>query len=169
MTDNRVVDRVLEGDHAAVARLLSRVESGADAVHTQLARLYTAGRRAHVIGITGAPGSGKSTLVAALAEVCRRRGGTVGILAVDPSSPFSGGAILGDRIRMGQLSGDPGVFIRSMATRGALGGLARTTVDAVSVLEAAGKDIVLIETVGVGQDEVDIVRASHSKIGRAHV
>lgn len=164
MTNNRVVDRVLQGDHAAVARLLTRVESAADGVHTQLARLYTAGRRAHIVGITGAPGSGKSTLVAALAEAYRHRGSTVGIIAVDPSSPFSGGSILGDRIRMGQLSGDPGVFIRSMATRGALGGLARTAVDAVSVLEAAGKDIVLIETVGVGQDEVDIVRASHSTV-----
>lgn len=162
--NDRLVERVLDGDNAALARLLSRVESGADGVHTQLAQLYVTGRRAHIIGITGAPGSGKSTLVAALADAYRRRGRTVGILAVDPSSPFSGGSILGDRIRMGQLSGDSGVFIRSMATRGALGGLARATADGVSVLEAAGKDIVLVETVGVGQDEVDIVRASHSTV-----
>ncbi|MGH3094632.1 MAG: methylmalonyl Co-A mutase-associated GTPase MeaB [Streptosporangiales bacterium] len=159
-----VVDRVRGGDHAAVARMLSRVEAGTDGVDAQLASLYAAGGRAHVIGITGAPGSGKSTLVAALAETYRGRDRTVGILAVDPSSPFSGGSVLGDRVRMAQLSGDRGVFIRSMATRGALGGLARTTVDAVSVLDAAGKDIVLIETVGVGQDEVDIVRASHSVV-----
>ncbi|MPZ63726.1 MAG: methylmalonyl Co-A mutase-associated GTPase MeaB [Propionibacteriales bacterium] len=163
-TGDRLVDRVLRGDHAAVARMLSRVESGTDGVHLQLARLYDSGRRAHVVGVTGASGSGKSSLVAALAQTYRRRDRTVGVLAVDPSSPFSGGSVLGDRIRMGDLAGDGGVFIRSMATRGALGGLARTTVDAVTVLEAAGKDVVIVETVGVGQDEVDIAGASHTTV-----
>lgn len=164
MSEDRLVERVLEGDHQAVARMLSRAEAGTDGIQPQLARLYTANRTAHVVGITGAPGTGKSTLVAALVKEYRSRGLTVGVLAVDPSSPFSGGSVLGDRIRMGELSGDSGVFIRSMATRGALGGLARTTVDAITVLEAAGKQVVLVETVGVGQDEVDIVRASHSTV-----
>ena len=120
--------------------------------------------RAHVVGITGVPGSGKSTLVAKLAAAIRASGRRVGIVAIDPSSPFSGGAILGDRIRMGDLGGDPGVFVRSMATRGALGGLARGTLEAVDVLDAAGYDIVIIETVGVGQDEVEVARAAHTTV-----
>jgi LAO/AO transport system kinase len=118
--------------------------------------------RARVIGITGPPGAGKSTLVQRLAQLYRKRGKTVGIVAVDPSSPFTGGAILGDRIRMTEIYTDPGVFIRSMATRGALGGLARATADAVDVLDAAGYDVVMIETVGVGQDEVEIVKAAET-------
>ena len=118
--------------------------------------------RARVLGITGPPGAGKSTLAQRLAQAYRRRGQTVGIVAVDPSSPFTGGAILGDRIRMAEIYTDPGVFIRSMATRGALGGLARATSDAVDVLDAAGFDVVLVETVGVGQDEVDIVKAAET-------
>ena len=125
-----------------------------------LAALYPKTGRARIVGITGPPGAGKSTLVSRLAQSLRRSGKTVGIVAVDPSSPFTGGAILGDRIRMAEIYTDPGVFIRSMATRGALGGLARATSDAVDVLDAAGFDVVLIETVGVGQDEVDIVRAA---------
>jgi len=144
--------------------MISRVESGADNVAEQVAELYKAGGHARILGITGAPGAGKSTLVSSLVRELRARGKSVGIIAIDPSSPFSGGSILGDRIRMGELYHDPGVFIRSMATRGALGGLARATIDAVAVLDAAGKDIVLVETVGVGQDEVDIVRACHTTV-----
>jgi LAO/AO transport system kinase len=117
-----------------------------------------------VVGITGVPGSGKSTLVAKLAQAVRASGRTLAIVAIDPSSPFSGGSILGDRIRMGELAGDAGVFVRSMATRGALGGLARGTLEAVDVLDAAGYDIVFIETVGVGQDEVDVARAAHTTV-----
>ena len=120
--------------------------------------------KAHVVGITGVPGSGKSTLVARLAAEVRRSGRRIAIVAIDPSSPFSGGAILGDRIRMGDLGGDPGVFVRSMATRGSLGGLARGTLEAVDVLDAAGYDMVMIETVGVGQDEVDVARAAHTTV-----
>jgi LAO/AO transport system kinase len=159
-----LVERVQAGETAAIARMLTRVERGADGVHDQIAELYRAGGDTHVIGVTGAPGSGKSTLVAALAQAYRRRKATLGVVAVDPSSPYSGGSILGDRIRMHELGDDPGVFVRSMATRGALGGLARATVDAVTVLAAAGKDVVLIETVGVGQDEVEIAQASHSTL-----
>ena len=125
-----------------------------------LAALYPRTGRARIVGITGPPGAGKSTLVQRLAQALRRAGKSVGIVAVDPSSPFTGGAILGDRIRMAEIYTDPGVFIRSMATRGALGGLARATSDAVDVLDAAGFDVVLVETVGVGQDEVDIARTA---------
>ncbi len=164
MTLSALVEDVVAGRMPAVARMISRVERRTEGVTEQMAELYPLSGRAHVVGITGAPGSGKSTLVQQIAAEHRRRGRTVGIVAVDPSSPFSGGSIMGDRIRMGALAGDPGVFIRSMATRGTLGGLARATADAVTVLDAAGKDMVLIETVGVGQDEVEIVRASHTTV-----
>src|SRR2546426_644536 len=153
---------VVEGSPRALARALTWVESGGDRAETLAARLYPHTGRAHVVGITGAPGSGKSTLVRALARVARARGRTVGILAVDPSSPFSGGAILGDRIRMNDLTLDPGVFIRSMATRGALGGLCRAAADAIDVLDTAGRSLILVETVGVGQDEVDVMRLAHT-------
>ena len=156
--------RVLAGDTRAIARLLSRAESGVDEARASLDAMFARAGRAHVVGITGVPGSGKSTLVAKLAAEVRKGGRTVGIVAVDPSSPFSGGAILGDRIRMGDLSGDRGVFVRSMATRGALGGLARGTLEAVDVLDAARFDMVMIETVGVGQDEVDVARAAHTTV-----
>jgi LAO/AO transport system kinase len=129
-----------------------------------IASLFPHTGRARVIGITGPPGAGKSTLVQRLAQAYRREGRTVGILAVDPSSPFTGGAILGDRIRMAEIYTDPGVFIRSMATRGALGGLSRATADAADLLDAAGFDLVLIETVGVGQDEVDIVKTAQTTV-----
>jgi LAO/AO transport system kinase len=156
--------RVLAGDTRAIARLLSRAESAVDEARGTLDAMFAHAGRAHVVGITGVPGSGKSTLVAKLAAAVRKSGRKVAIVAVDPSSPFSGGAILGDRIRMGDLGGDPGVFVRSMATRGALGGLASGTLEAVDVLDAAGFDMVMIETVGVGQDEVDVARAAHTTV-----
>lgn len=146
----------------AIARAITHAESGRAEARSLAAALFKLAGRAHVIGLTGVPGSGKSTLVRALVKRLRAKGHTVGVVAVDPSSPFSGGAILGDRVRMSEIAGDPGVFIRSMATRGALGGLAAATLDAVDVLDAAGFDLVLIETVGVGQDEVDVVRAAHT-------
>ncbi|MGE5171287.1 MAG: methylmalonyl Co-A mutase-associated GTPase MeaB, partial [Rudaea sp.] len=139
-------------------------ESGVEEARPTLDAMFAHAGRAHVVGVTGVPGSGKSTLVAKLAAAIRRGGRKVGIVAVDPSSPFSGGSILGDRIRMGELAGDPGVFVRSMATRGALGGLARGTLEAVDVLDAAGFEVVIIETVGVGQDEVDVARAAHTTV-----
>ncbi len=155
---------VLAGDRRAMARAISAVENGRPEARDLLAALYPHTGRAQVIGVTGAAGSGKSTLVNQLALELRRRGHTVGIVAVDPTSPFSGGAILGDRIRMRDLFGDPGIFIRSMATRGALGGLSAATADAVSILDAAGLDRILIETVGVGQDEVDVAREAHTTL-----
>ena len=151
---------VLEGRARAIGRAISEVERDSGAVPGILRRLFPRTGRARILGITGPPGAGKSTLVQRLAQAYRKAGRRVGIVAVDPSSPFTGGAILGDRIRMAEIYTDPGVFIRSMATRGALGGLARATSDAVDVLDAAGFDPILIETVGVGQDEVDIVRAA---------
>ncbi|HMA30972.1 MAG TPA: methylmalonyl Co-A mutase-associated GTPase MeaB [Casimicrobiaceae bacterium] len=155
---------VLAGDTRAIARLLTRAESGTAEARATLDAMYAHAGRAHVVGITGVPGSGKSTLVARLAAALRANRRKVAIVAVDPSSPFSGGAILGDRIRMGELAGDPGVYVRSMATRGALGGLARGTLETVDVLDAAGFDVVMIETVGVGQDEVDVARAAHTTV-----
>lgn len=150
--------RIQASDRRAIARAISAIESADKASIPLLKRLYRAARRTRVIGVTGAPGAGKSTLVEKLASAHRRSGERVGILAVDPTSPFSGGAILGDRIRMQSLSSDEGVYIRSMATRGALGGLAMAAWDAVTVLEAAGCETVFVETVGVGQDEVEIAR-----------
>lgn len=150
---------VLAGNPRAVGRAITRVERG-DGVAELLKSIFPRTGAARVVGITGPPGAGKSTLVTQIARALRASGERVGIVAIDPSSPFSGGAILGDRIRMSELDSDPGVFIRSMATRGALGGLSRATNDAVDVLDAAGFSIVIIETVGVGQDEVDVVRAA---------
>lgn len=154
--------RVLTGDHAAIARMLTRVERRSAGVDTDLADLHPHTGSAHVVGVTGPAGSGKSTLTSALAAHYRTQGRTVGVLAVDPSSSYSGGAILGDRIRMIELSGDEGTYIRSLATRGALGGLSRAALDGVSILDAAGKDIVIVETVGVGQAEVDIMGVAQS-------
>lgn len=159
-----LIERVQAGEPAAVARLISRAEIGAIEVRDALAAIYKLAGRAHVIGITGVPGSGKSTLVGKIAEKLRTQGGKVGIVAIDPSSPYSGGAILGDRIRMTEMATDPGIYIRSMATRGATGGMARAALDAVDVLDVAGYDTIILETVGVGQDEVEIVRASHTTI-----
>ncbi|MFO1112809.1 MAG: methylmalonyl Co-A mutase-associated GTPase MeaB [Rhodospirillales bacterium] len=159
-----LVAEVRQGRRKSIARLMSIAESTTAGSKPEMAEVHRHTGRAHVIGLTGVPGSGKSTMCRVLAQRFRATGRTVGIVAVDPSSPFSGGAILGDRIRMLDLAGDPGVFIRSMATRGALGGLARATLDVVDVLDAAGFDVVIIETVGVGQDEVDIVQAAHTVI-----
>ncbi|HZT39669.1 MAG TPA: methylmalonyl Co-A mutase-associated GTPase MeaB [Bryobacteraceae bacterium] len=155
---SELAERVISGDARALARAASIVENRRHEADSLLRELFPRTGRALVLGVTGAPGSGKSTLVDALASELRREGKTVGILAVDPTSPFSGGAILGDRIRMQAHYADPGVFIRSMATRGWLGGLARATTDMTLLLDAAGFDVILIETVGVGQDEVDIAR-----------
>ena len=155
---------IVEGSPRALARGLSWAEQGGARAEALATRLYAQTGRAHVVGLTGAPGGGKSTLARALARVARARGRTVGVIAVDPSSPFSGGAILGDRIRMNDLALDPGVFIRSMATRGALGGLCRAAADAVDLMDAAGYGLVLVETVGVGQDEVDIMRLAHTVV-----
>jgi len=149
---------ILARQPRAVARGLSVLEAGGEPAAELVQRLHGRSGRARVVGITGPPGAGKSTLVDRLAQACRARGETVGALCVDPSSPFSGGALLGGRIRMQALATDPGVFIRSLATRGALGGLSRSTRDGVDLLDAAGFDWILVETVGVGQDEVDVVR-----------
>ncbi len=159
-----LVPRALAGDNAAMARLMTRAEAGVPECREAMAHLYAKAGRAHVIGITGVPGSGKSTLVSTLTLKLRASGKRVGIIAVDPSSPYSGGSIMGDRIRMSELVQDEGVFIRSMATRGAQGGMARASLEAVDVLDAAGFDIVVIETVGVGQAEVEIARAAHTVV-----
>lgn len=159
---NELVEQLLDGNRRALARLLTAVENGRAA--ESLADLFPYTGRAWVIGVTGAPGTGKSTLVTALTKAYRAQGKTVAILAVDPTSPFSGGAILGDRIRMRDLSGDSGVFIRSMATRGSLGGLSRATRSAIRVMDAAGFDIILVETVGAGQSEVDIALAAKTTL-----
>jgi LAO/AO transport system kinase len=160
MSSSDLVTRVLKGDARAVARAISKVEDGAGDAAELMRAVFPHTGRGLVVGITGSPGAGKSSLVDKLAALYRSRGERVGIVAVDPSSPFSGGAILGDRIRMQALGLDPGVFIRSMATRGNLGGLARATVDAVAILDAAGFEKVIVETVGVGQDEVEIVKTA---------
>lgn len=152
------------GNPRAIARLITQVERDATAARGIIAALYAATGRAHLVGITGPPGSGKSSLVNELAKAFRRRGRRVGIVAVDPSSPFTGGALLGDRVRMRDLSGDEGIFVRSMASRGSLGGLARSTAAAVKVLDAAGYDLILIETVGAGQAEVDIATTAHTTV-----
>jgi LAO/AO transport system kinase len=160
MESSTLIELVKRGDPRAVARAISRIEDGADDAASLMKQIFPLTGAGLIIGITGAPGAGKSSLVDKLALLYRKSGERVGIVAVDPSSPFSGGAILGDRIRMQTLGLDEGVFIRSMATRGNLGGLARATVDAVSILDAAGYSRIIVETVGVGQDEVEIVKAA---------
>ena len=159
-----LIARVQRGEPAAIGRLISRAESGMAEARDALARIHKLAGRAHVVGMTGVPGSGKSTLVSQLAQRLRAGGDKLGIIAIDPSSPYSGGSILGDRIRMSDLSADPGVYIRSMATHGATGGMARAALEAVDILDAAGFGVIILETVGVGQDEVEIVRASHTTV-----
>src|SRR6266566_1076113 len=156
----RWVEQLRSGESRSLARAISTVENHAPGWLDLLKALFPHTGRARILGMTGAPGSGKSTLVDQLARHYRKENRTVGIIAVDPTSPYTGGAILGDRIRMQEHFSDPGIYIRSMATRGSLGGLARTTADVAMVLDASGRDIVMIETVGVGQDEVDIVRVA---------
>jgi LAO/AO transport system kinase len=164
VTETSLVGRLLDGDARAVARAISLIEDEDPRSGELVRRIFPRTGRAYLVGVTGPPGAGKSTLVDRLIGEIRASGRTVGVVAVDPTSPFSGGAILGDRVRMQAHAADAGVFIRSMATRGHLGGLARATSEAALVLDASGKDIVLIETVGVGQDEVEIVRTADVSI-----
>jgi LAO/AO transport system kinase len=159
-----IVAELLNGSKLAIARAITAVENEYENATEIMQTLYPHTGNAYIIGITGPPGAGKSTLTDKLTKEYRSRGKTVGIIAVDPSSPFSGGAILGDRIRMNELTMDDGVFIRSMATRGSLGGMSRKTAEVVKILDAAGKDIVIIETVGVGQSEVDIVKTADTTL-----
>src|SRR2546425_12577017 len=155
-----LVERMLAGDRLALARLITQVENRTEAVPAVMRAIHPRAQGAYVVGVTGPPGAGKSTVVDRLIALLRAREQTVGVVAVDPSSPFTGGAILGDRIRMQAHALDDGVFIRSMATRGHLGGLAVATAPAIDVLAASGKDVVLVETVGVGQDEVEVVETA---------
>jgi LAO/AO transport system kinase len=164
VTTPSLSERVLAGDARAIARAISLIEDESPEAADLVRRIFPSTGRAYLVGVTGPPGAGKSTLVDRLTAAIRATSRTVGVVAVDPTSPFSGGAILGDRVRMQAHAGDAGVFIRSMATRGHLGGLARATGEAALVLDAAGKDVVLIETVGVGQDEIDIVRTADVSI-----
>ncbi|WP_226021512.1 methylmalonyl Co-A mutase-associated GTPase MeaB [Halomicrobium salinisoli] len=155
-----LVDDLLAGDQRALARVITRIEDRVPGYRETVAELHRHAGGAHVVGVTGPPGAGKSTLVDRVAAAYRERGQTVGVIAVDPASPFTGGAVLGDRIRMGANAGDPGVFVRSMSARGTLGGLSTATTDAVTALDAFGKDVVIVETVGAGQNEVEVVRAA---------
>ncbi len=157
-----IVERLLNGDRRALARMVTLIENEIAQTQHYLAELHGYAGRAHIVGVTGAPGAGKSTLVTHLVRELRRRERKVGVIAVDPTSPFTGGAILGDRIRMMELSGDPNVFIRSMASRGSLGGLAASTRDVVRALDAAGYNPIIIETVGTGQAEVEVMRAAQT-------
>jgi LAO/AO transport system kinase len=157
-----IVERVLSGDRRALARMVTLIENEAPVARQYLAELHLHAGKAHIVGITGAPGAGKSTLATQMVRELRRRERKVSVVAVDPSSPFSGGAILGDRIRMMELAGDPNVFIRSMASRGSLGGLSASTRDVVRAMDAAGYDPIMIETVGTGQAEVEVMRAAQT-------
>jgi LAO/AO transport system kinase len=161
---NDLLEQVRQGQIRAIARLITRVENSPAAAEQAIQALYPHTGKAHVVGVTGSPGAGKSTVVNALVKTLRQQDVRVGIIAVDPTSPFTGGALLGDRVRMRDLSGDPGVYIRSMASRGSLGGLARATASVIKILDAAGFDYVLVETVGAGQAEVDIANAAHTTI-----
>ena len=161
---NELIERMLKGDKRATARLITLVENDEEKAREIVKKIYSNTGRAYIIGITGPPGSGKSTLVDKLIKKARDEGNIVGVIAIDPTSPFTGGALLGDRIRMQRHSTDPGVFIRSMATRGSLGGLAKATNDAIKILDAYGCDIIFVETVGVGQIEVDIVKTADTVV-----
>ena len=157
-----ITERLLSGDRRALARMVTLIENEAPQAHRYLAELHQNAGSAHIIGVTGAPGAGKSTLVTRLVRELRRRDRKIGVVAVDPSSPFTGGAILGDRIRMMELAGDPNVFIRSMASRGSLGGLSASTRDVVRAMDAAGYNPIIIETIGTGQAEVEVMRAAQT-------
>lgn len=157
-----IVERLLSGDRRALARMVTLIENESPQARRFLVELHQHAGHAHIVGVTGAPGAGKSTLVTRLVREMRRREHKVGVIAVDPTSPFSGGAILGDRIRMMELAGDPNIFIRSMASRGSLGGLSSTTRDVVRAMDAAGYDPIIIETVGTGQAEVEVMRTAQS-------
>jgi LAO/AO transport system kinase len=159
-----VIEAVRAGDVRAAARLMRDLDDGIPAAQRTLRGLYRHAGKAFILGVTGAPGAGKSTLVDAMIGEFRKQGKSVGVVAIDPTSPYSGGAILGDRIRMQRHCLDEGVFIKSLATRGHLGGLSRSTIDVVNVMDAMGKDVVLIETVGVGQDEVEVVKVAHTNL-----
>ncbi len=159
---NQLVKELLKGNRRAAARLMTLAESMSPEAHAAIKQLYPHTGSAHIIGVTGPPGSGKSTLVDKIIKEYRDQGKTVGVVAVDPSSPFTGGALLGDRIRMSRFSTDPGVFIRSMGSRGSLGGLAWATYDIVHILDALGKDIIIVETVGAGQAEVNIIQIAET-------
>jgi len=160
----KLLDKILEGNVGAAARLMRGVEDEASNAIEELENLYPHTGKAHIVGMTGAPGVGKSTLVDTLIDIFRRKNMTIGVVAIDPTSPFSGGAILGDRVRMQQHGMDKKVFIRSMATRGWAGGLAKTTISMIHIMDAMGKDIILVETVGAGQAEVDIARVADTSI-----
>lgn len=164
MNQGSLAEAILRGEVRAAARLMRDIDDEIPSAREELKALFPHTGKAHIIGITGSPGTGKSTLVDHIIQCFRQRNRTVGVVAVDPTSPFTGGAILGDRVRMQRHSTDEGVFIRSLATRGHLGGLSRSTHDIVDVMDAMGKDVVLVETVGVGQDEVEIVRLAHTNI-----
>jgi LAO/AO transport system kinase len=157
-----IAERLLNGDRRALARMVTLIENEAPQARRYLAKLHQHAGRAHIIGVTGAPGAGKSTLVTHVVRELRRRDRKIGVVAVDPTSPFTGGAILGDRIRMMELAGDPNVFIRSMASRGSLGGLSASTRDVVRAMDAAGYDPIIIETIGTGQAEVEVMRAAQT-------
>ncbi len=164
MSKASLSQRVLEGDVRAASRLMRNIDDGQAEATEILRELFPRTGRAYIIGITGSPGAGKSTLTDRLIGHLRKAGKTVGVIAVDPTSPFTGGAILGDRIRMQDHATDPGVFIRSLATRGHLGGLSRATGDCIRVMDAMGRDVIVVETVGVGQDEIDIAQMAHTTI-----
>ena len=164
MSGDSLVDRVLAGEVRAASRLMRRIDDEEPSATADLQKLFPRTGRAYVLGITGSPGAGKSTLTDRVVARFRAQGLSVGVLAVDPTSPFSGGAILGDRIRMQAHASDPGVFIRSLATRGSLGGLSRATGDCIRVMDAMGKDVIVVETVGVGQDEIDIAQMAHTTL-----
>ena len=157
-----ITERLLSGDRRALARMVTLIENESPQARRYLAELHQSAGRAHIIGVTGAPGAGKSTLVTHVVREFRRHDRKIGVVAIDPSSPFTGGAILGDRIRMMELAGDPNVFIRSMASRGSLGGLSASTRDVVRAMDAAGYDPIIIETIGTGQAEVEVMRAAHT-------